>query len=71
MSKIIFYSTHCPQCKVLEKKLQAAGIEYVERNDIDQMLDLGIKSAPALSVDGEILGFKDAVKWVKEQEGIG
>lgn len=65
---VTFYTTHCPQCKVLQKKLDAMGIRYKENTNIDDMLDLGIKSAPALGVEGKILGFKDAVKWVNEQE---
>lgn len=64
---VTFYTTHCPQCKVLQKKLDAAGIKYKENTNIDDMLDLGIKSAPALGVDGKILGFKESVQWVKEQ----
>ena len=30
--KIILYSTGCPRCEVLEKKLAAAGIEPVKSN---------------------------------------
>ena len=34
---IVVYSTHCPQCKVLEKKLQMAGIEFTICDDMDKM----------------------------------
>lgn len=63
-----FYSTHCPKCSVLEKKMQAKGIEYTEINDIKLMRDLGLRAAPALQVDnGPIMGFKDAVEWVDKR----
>lgn len=38
---ITLYSTNCPRCMVLEKKLAAAGIEYTINNDVDEMLSLG------------------------------
>lgn len=63
---IIFYSTHCPKCKILELKLKQKSIEYEENNDVDEMLRKGITSAPCLEVDGELLDFGKAVKWVNE-----
>ena len=65
--EVIFYSTHCPKCRVLEAKLQQKGIEYVENNDVDQMLAKGLTSAPALEVDGAVYEFKEANDWIKEQ----
>lgn len=66
--KIIFYSTHCPKCKALEMKLKKSGVEYIESNDVGEMLSLGIQSAPALKLEnGEILDFASAVAWVNTQ----
>lgn len=65
--KIIFYSTKCPKCKVLEMKMKKKNIEYEENNDIDLMLSKGIKSAPCLEIDGTILDFKNSVEWVNNQ----
>lgn len=62
--KIIFYSTGCPKCSVLKQKLENKNIEFETVTDIDKMLELGIQSAPILSVDGELLKFSDAIKWV-------
>lgn len=64
----ILYSTHCPKCKVLEKKLQDKKIEYEEINDIDIMQAKGFMAAPVLEVDGKIMMFKDAVDWINSQE---
>ena len=33
MNKIILYSTGCPSCNVLKKKLAAKGIQFEENND--------------------------------------
>lgn len=63
--EIIFYSTHCPKCKVLEAKMQKLGLTYTEVDDVDEMIKLGIKSAPALSVDGQLLDFMAANKFLK------
>ena len=69
--RVIFYSTHCPRCKVLEVKLQKKGIEYEEHNDKQEMLALGLQSAPALSVDGQLMTFKAAIDWINAQEANG
>lgn len=69
---VTFYSTHCPKCRVIESKLKAAGIEYTEINDVDEMIHLGFKSAPLLKVDDEVMDFMAANKWingVKEANG--
>lgn len=63
---ITFYSTHCPKCKVLEMKMQKKGINYIENNSIDDMEAIGLKSVPALSIDGNLLLFAEAVKWVND-----
>lgn len=66
---VTFYSTHCPKCNILEKKLKAASINYVENNDVNVMLSKGLLTAPALEVDGKIYTFAQAVEWLKNQEG--
>lgn len=66
MSEIILYSTGCPKCEVLMKKLKDKTIHFVENNDTDTMLTLGIDQLPVLSVDGELLQFGDAIKWINE-----
>ena len=61
------YSTNCPKCKVLEKKLQLKNIDFEikdSKEDIDYLISLGYKSAPMLEVDGAFYKFEDAVKFV-------
>lgn len=65
---ITLYSTGCPKCIVLKKKLTEKNIEYTENNDIETMTSLGIDQVPVLSVGGELLQFADANKWINERE---
>ena len=65
---IVLYSTHCPKCRVLEKKLQQKGITYQEVNDIAIMQEKGFLSVPILEVDGKIFNFKQANDWINAQE---
>lgn len=64
---IVLYSTGCPRCGVLKKKLEQKGIEYQENNSMDEMLSLGITQVPMLSVDGSLYDFSAANKWVNQQ----
>ena len=61
------FSTGCPKCTILKKKLSQKGIEYTEVNDTQQMLDMGLKSVPWLEVDGQMMDFNQANKWINEQ----
>lgn len=67
--KVILFSTHCPKCMVLQKKLQAANIGYDENFNVDEMLEMGIRQAPVLKVDDELLDFSQAVAWLASQGG--
>lgn len=64
---ITVYSTEppCPKCRVLEKKLDEAGIKYDIVNDADEIKAKGYgnRYMPLLEVDGQIMEFADAVKW--------
>ena len=61
------FSTGCPKCTILKKKLSQKGIEYTEVNDIQQMLDMGLQSVPWLEVNGQMMNFEQANKWINEQ----
>ena len=65
--EVILYSTGCPKCQVLEKKLEQKNIHFEKRTDLNLMLSKGIKSAPCLEIDGKILDFKNATEWVNNQ----
>ena len=65
---VILYSTNCPKCKVLEKKLDSTGINYKIITDENLMISKGFTSAPMLEVDGLLMDFGNAVRWAKEQK---
>lgn len=65
---VVLYSTHCPKCMVLEKKLKQAGVDFKLVEDADLMIKKGFVSAPVLEVDGNPMIFSDAMKWVMSNE---
>lgn len=66
--KVTLYSTDCPKCKVLEKKLDNNGVAYETEKDIDKMLEKGFVSAPMLEVDGVVMNFKEGIEWINNLE---
>lgn len=68
---IILYSNHCPQCMILEKFLNMYGIEYTTFSDEEEMIKMGFKSMPMLSVNGNIYNFSEALEWVKNTKKKG
>ncbi len=63
-SEIILYSTGCPRCNVIRKKLDAKNISYVVNNSVEDMESLGIANVPVLQVNGELLDFLHANQWI-------
>ena len=61
---VVLFSTHCPRCNVLEKKLQQKEVDYDEVNDTSIMEQKGYLSVPVLEVDGKSMDFKEAVDWI-------
>lgn len=55
------YSTNCVNCKALERLLDQRGLVYEKCEDMEEMMRLGIQSAPVLEVDGVLLLFYQAV----------
>lgn len=64
---ITLYSTDCPRCRVLKKKMDTAGIKYEINSNVDEMLQKGMTSAPMLEVDNVLFDFKGAVDWINRQ----
>lgn len=61
---VTLYTTHCPKCKILEKKMADKNISYVECTDIDEMAKKDILSVPVLEVDGNMMDFVTANTWL-------
>nr|DAX24493.1 MAG TPA: NrdH [Caudoviricetes sp.] len=64
---VVFYTTGCPKCGVLKKKLDAKGIKYEENNSVMEMLALGITQVPVLKVENQLLEFAEANNWINQQ----
>ena len=67
-NKVIFYTTHCPKCTILEKKLKEKAIKYFKNDDMDEMLSLGFMSVPMLKIEEQYLNFEQAIKWLKNND---
>ena len=63
---VILYSTGCPKCNILKKKMDAKGIVYNEVVDVDIMLELGIKHVPIMRVGDATLDFSAANAWINQ-----
>ena len=66
MNKIILYSTKCPRCLMLEKKLEQHGIDFEEITDTNVMIEKGFTTVPMLEVDGQIMDYNESIKWIME-----
>lgn len=64
---VTLYTIDCPKCKILEKKLDNAGIEYATCKDKAVIKAKGMDLMPVLEVDDKRMGFKEAVNWVNER----
>lgn len=72
--EVTLYSTGCPKCNVLKKKLETANIDYTEVTDTDKVSQIcnstGFDSVPIIAIeDGHILDFNRAIAWVKQVGG--
>lgn len=61
------YSTNCPKCNVIEKKLKNKNIEFEKITDFDhnKMKEKGFSFAPILETDdGVLLDYSDANNYI-------
>lgn len=66
--KVVFYTIDCPKCRVLENKLKIKNVDFEECRDIEIMQEKGFENAPMLEVDGAVMSFAEAVKWINNLE---
>lgn len=66
-NKIILYTSHCPKCKVLQTKLDNAGIIYEVFDNVDEMIKMGMTTVPILNVNGQNMTYSKSIKWLKER----
>lgn len=67
MKKFILYTTGCPKCRILEKKLTDKNVEYEVICDAEKIKQKG-NSVPMLEIiegdNSQVLSYYEAVKFV-------
>lgn len=66
---VTLYSTGCPKCNVLKKKLYQKEVNYDEINDVEIISQKGFSIVPVLEVNGKYMNFKEAVDWINKYKG--
>ena len=65
MEDIVLYTTHCPMCLMLERKLKEKNINYIEISDTNKIKEAGIKNVPVLKVGNKTMDSYNAMQWIK------
>jgi len=47
-----------------------AKINYVENNDMEEMISKGFTTSPMLEVNTKILNYNEAITWITEKESF-
>lgn len=72
---VTLYSTGCPKCNVLKKKLDAAGITYSLVEEESAVLNvankIGATTVPILEDNDKYMDFAAAIKWINDKVGDG
>lgn len=61
---IKLYTIGCPKCSILEKKLDAANVNYEKVTDKDIMIEKGFDVLPILEIDEFTYNFEEACDWL-------
>lgn len=68
---IKFYSSHCPNCKILAGLMDKKGIEYETIDNEEVYLPIAdshrIMKMPFADVNGVIMDTKQLQTWIREQ----
>lgn len=67
---IVAYSTNCPKCRILKKKLETSGLDYEFIEDEAEVMKVAqehnIMEAPFTIIDGEVFNFSQTLKKMQE-----
>ena len=67
---ITLYSTGCPNCNILRRRLTNDKIEFIVSNDIDKLVEMGFQNAPILQIDDNFIDYVGAMKLLKVYEDV-
>ena len=63
------YSTHCPQCIMLENMLKQKKVNYeLVKTTPEEVKAMGFASVPVLEADGKFMTFPEARAWAVKQK---
>lgn len=67
MAEFILYTTHCPKCKILQKKLNDKNINYKSIENVQEIQKVTSK-VPVLVIkdQNKILDYYEAIKYVNQ-----
>ena len=65
---MILYTTNCPKCKILKKKLDKKNIKYDIVTDEKEILALNVLEVPQFFNNEKLLNFSEAIQWINQQE---
>ena len=63
---VILFSTGCPKCNILMKKLDMAGMDYIINDDMQEIIDKGFDSVPVVKIEDIYMDFKEANDWIND-----
>lgn len=61
---IKLYTNHCRKCEILTAKLKEKNVIFEVEDNEEILLLLGFDFMPVLEVDGKLLEYGDAIKYV-------
>ena len=67
--EVTLYTIGCPKCEILKEKLERKKINFNIVSDIETLTEKNYVLLPVLEVDGSVMNYYDAVRWVNEQKG--
>lgn len=66
---ITLYTTHCPKCNVLQKKMANKKIDFLLCEDEKEIMEVctktGMNFLPILQIGDDFLDFPNAIEWLK------
>nr|DAG55795.1 MAG TPA: hypothetical protein [Caudoviricetes sp.] len=48
--------------------MEQKGIEYTVEDDVNKMLELGIEEVPMLKIQGKLMNYDEALRYIKERK---
>lgn len=65
---IVLYSTDCPKCNALKKRLTKNGIKFEVSQDVDELIKRGYQSIPVLKIHDKFFDYNQSMNILKNYE---